>query len=176
MMKNKNGFTLVEVLAVLSVVAVVAIMVMPSLLKSFSNAKKMLNKYDLEGVTDAGRTYIIDLDNDVLAYTYQGNNNVTVDGKVYRKGDQIRGYDLKLFLINQGGIEVTMQTLVKEGYYDKNCHYAGETVNGVVLTKDQNCHMPKNCTLKVGIEHKISADGAYYVTTGYTSKILRGCE
>lgn len=36
--------------------------------------------------------------------------------------------------------------------------------------------MPKECTLKVGIDYKMSNDGVYYVTNGYTAEIVSGCE
>ena len=52
-MKNK-GFTLVELLAVLSIIGVVAILVMPTMLEALRNGKTMLKKFDKEGVLDAG--------------------------------------------------------------------------------------------------------------------------
>ena len=52
-MKNK-GFTLVELLAVLSIIGVVAILVMPTMLEALRNGKTMLKKFDKQGVLDAG--------------------------------------------------------------------------------------------------------------------------
>lgn len=174
-MKNK-GFTLVELLAVISVLGVVAILVMPTMLESLRNGKKMLSEYDLQGVEDAGRMYITDLDEGVTEFEYLGTDDITLNGHVYKKGEKFTSYDLKEYLRNNGGLDVDMRTLVKGGYYDKNCRYKGETIDGEVVTKDQNCHMPDTCILHVDIEQELSPDGRYYVTSGYTSKIKSGCE
>lgn len=169
-MKNK-GFTLVELLAVISIIGVVMVLFMPTMLSALRNGKNLLKKYDLEGVEDAGKMYVTDLDNGILTYTYRGSENIEVNGKVITPNTELSGYDLKVFLIEHGPIEVTMETLVAGDYYDKNCKYA--TKEG---EKDKNCHFPKTCTLSVGLEHSFSKDNRYYVTTGYTSKIVRGCE
>lgn len=182
-MKNK-GFTLVELLAVISVIGVVAILLVPMLLQTFTNSKKMLDNYSLEGVEDAGKMYVTDLDQGLLNYTYQGNTPIEINDHTYKKGDLMSGYDLKVYIIENGGILVNMETLVKGGYYDNDCKYAGTiityTENGVKKTrkieKDQDCNLPKECTLRVGIEGKLVEDGAYYVSNGYTAKIISGCE
>lgn len=174
-MKNK-GFTLVELLAVISIMGVVMIIFIPMTLNALKNGKKLLNEYSVGEVEEAGKLYITDLDEGIVDYTYTGDESVEVLGHTYQNGDTISGYDLKVFIINQGGIYVDMKTLVEGGYYDKECKYAGTIVNGKALTEDQNCHMPSTCILKVGIDYKMSNDGVYYVTTGYTSSAYSGCE
>lgn len=174
-MKNK-GFTLIEILAVLSIIGVVAILVMPTMLSALRDGKKMLSKYDLEGVEDAGKMYITDLDLGEVDYIYDENETINLNGHTYKKGDKLSPYDLKTYVRNKGGLDVSIRHLVKEGYYDKNCKYAGEVVDGVVLTKDKNCHVPADCILHVTIEQELSNDGRYYVTSGYTSKIKEGCQ
>ena len=174
-MKNR-GFTLVELLAVISIMGVVMILVVPTMLRALGNAKKELSKYDLQGVEDAGKMYVTDLDEGILNYTYTGKDNITVNNKVITPGTVLTGYDLKVYIINMGGITVDMGTLVKGGYYNEGCHYAGETFGGKVLTEDVDCKLPKECTLRVGIDYKMSNDGVYYVTNGYTAEIVSGCE
>ena len=39
-MKNKNGFTLVELLAVIAILAILVIIALPNVLEMFNNAKK----------------------------------------------------------------------------------------------------------------------------------------
>ena len=39
-MKNKNGFTLVELLAVIAILAILVIIALPNVIKMFNNAKK----------------------------------------------------------------------------------------------------------------------------------------
>lgn len=174
-MKNK-GFTLVEILAVLSIIGVIVVLVMPTMLGALRNGKKMLSKYDLEGVEDAGKMYITDLDLGVVDYIYQEDEEITLNGHVYKKNDVLTPYDLKEYVRNKGGLDIDMRSLVKAGYYDKNCKYKGEIVNGKPLEKDMNCHMPADCILHVSIEQTLSDDGRYYITSGYTSKIKSGCE
>lgn len=175
-MKKNKGFTLVELLAVISILGVVMILVVPTMLRALGNAKKELSKYDLEGVEDAGKMYVTDLDEGIRDYTYTGKTAIVVNEKTITPGTVLSGYDLKVYIINMGGINVDMGTLVKEGYYNDGCHYAGETFGGKVLTEDVGCKLPKDCTLKVGIDYKMSNDGVYYVTKGYTAEIVSGCE
>lgn len=174
-MKNK-GFTLVELLAVISVMGVVMILVVPTMLRALGNSKKLLNQYDMQGVEDAGKMYVNDMDEGLRNYTYTGSENITVNDKTITPGTVLSGYDLKVYIINMGGILVDMGTLVKEGYYNDGCHYAGETFGGKVLTEDVDCKLPKECTLRVGIDYKMSNDGVYYVTNAYTAEIVSGCE
>lgn len=174
-MKNK-GFTLVELLAVISIMGVVMILVVPTMLRALGNSKKLLSQYDLEGVEDAGKMFVTDMDEGLRDYTYNGSEAIVVNDKTITPGTVLSGYDLKVFIINQGGILVDMGTLVKEGYYNDGCHYAGETFGGKVLTEDLDCKLPKECTLRVGIDYKMSNDGVYYVTNGYKAEIVSGCE
>lgn len=174
-MKNK-GFTLVELLAVISIMGVVMILVVPTMLRALGNSKKLLSQYDLEGVEDAGKMFVTDMDEGLRDYTYNGSETIVVNDKTITPGTVLSGYDLKVFIINQGGILVDMGTLVKEGYYNDGCHYAGETFGGKVLTEDLDCKLPKECTLRVGIDYKMSNDGVYYVTNGYKAEIVSGCE
>lgn len=174
-MKNK-GFTLVELLAVISILGVVMILVVPTMLRALGNSKKLLSEYDLEGVEDAGKMYVNDMDEGLRNYTYNGKDPIVVNDKTITPGTVLSGYDLKVYIINVGGILVDMGTLVKEGYYNDGCHYAGETFGGKVLTEDVDCKLPKECTLRVGIDYKMSNDGVYYVTNGYKAEIVSGCE
>lgn len=169
-MKNK-GFTLVEMLTVVSILGVIIILTFPTMMQVFYGARKKLGDYDMQGVEDAGKMYVADLDNDILTYTYNGTKTITVNKKQVTPGTVLSGYDLKVYIIENGPIEVTMETLVKGGYYDENCEYATKPGE-----KDSNCNLPKTCTLKVGIDWTTSKDGAYYVTKGYTAEIGKGCE
>lgn len=174
-MKNK-GFTLVELLAVLSILGVVAILIMPTMLSALGNGKKMLSKYDLEGVEDAGKMYITDLDMGQIDYVYEEDEEIKLNDHTYKKGDVLSPYDFKAYVRMKDGLDVDMRKLVKEGYYDKNCRYKGEVFDGKVIEKDQNCHVPADCTLHVSIEQTLSEDGRYYMTSGYTAEIKSGCE
>ena len=49
MMKNKSGFTLVELLAVIAILAILVIIALPNVLKLYNNAKK--NTFLIEAKT-----------------------------------------------------------------------------------------------------------------------------
>lgn len=174
-MKNNKGFTLIEILAVLSVLALVAVLIVPAFLDAFSGARSKLKKFDEDALIDAGKMYVTDLDNGSKEYTYNETAPLNdLNGHNYKKGDRLTMYDFRTYVIRKDGIDVDAKTLVNEGYYDKRCKYKGEIVDGKPLEKDQNCHVPAECTLHIKIDYDM--DNGYYVTKGYTVEIKSGCE
>ena len=70
---KKNGFTLVEVLAVISILGVVIVFVVPNLLSAFYKSRDILSDYEKNTIKDAGKMYITDLDNGIKSYNgYSG--------------------------------------------------------------------------------------------------------
>lgn len=183
-MKNRNGYTLVEVLAVISILGIVMVLVLPTVLSVFGNSKKMLSEQEKEILIDAAKYYIIDIDEGVKPFIYQGNNPTTINGKTYSKGQELSVYDARTYLIENDGIIITALDLVNGKYYDKDCIYEGSIVdykeNGVIKTsvaqKDISCTVPKTCKIKIGIVgHKVQND-LYYVVDDYKVELLDGCE
>lgn len=183
-MKNRNGFTLVELLAVISILAILIVIAVPTVLDILGKSRKILNEYDRDSLLDAAKYYITDIDIGERDFLYPGNTPIDVNGTTYNKGMKMTKYDAKTYIIESNEFTITAHDLVKGGYYDKNCKYAGDTVevkeNGVIKTsvvaKDQNCHVPKNCKIKVGIKGKKVEQDTYYVTEDYTVELLDGCE
>lgn len=183
-MKNKNGFTLVELLAVISILAILIVATVPTVLDILGKSKQTLNEYDRETLVDSAKYYITDIDLGAKDFLYPDNKPTDINGKTYTKGMKMTKYDAKVYIIESKGFTITAYDLVKGGYYDKNCKYAGEKVeyveNGVkktsVVAKDQNCHVPRNCKIKVGIKGKKVENDTYYVTEDYTVELLDGCE
>ena len=183
-MKNKNGFTLVELLAVISVLAILIAISVPAIFSILGQSKKMLSDYDRDTLMDAAKYYITDIDLGDLDFVYPGNNPIDINGTTYSKGMKMTKYDAKTYIIESNGLTITAYDLVKGGYYDKNCKYAGETIsykeNGAtktsVVAKDKDCHVPKTCKIKVGIVGKKVEQNTYYVTEDYTVELLDGCE
>lgn len=182
-MKNRNGFTLVEVLAVISILGVVMILLVPTMLQTFYDAKGMLDDYVVEDIKDAAKMWITDYDLGVYKYKYTGATT-TINGTEYKNGDLMTPYDFKVYAIENKGVKVTVKELVEGGYYDDDCKYAGTKIkykdtDGIektkVLEKDMNCEVPKECTLTVGIDSKKVENEKYYVTKGYTAEIFEGC-
>ena len=182
-MKSKNGFTLVEVLAVISILGVVMVLLVPTMLQTFYGAKGMLDDFVIEDIEDAAKMWITDYDLGTFKYTYNGAET-TINGNVYKKGDLMDTYDFKVYAIENKGVIVTMEELVKGGYYDEDCRYAGTVITyqekgeekTKVVEKDENCDIPKTCKIKVGIDSKKVENDKYYVTNGYTAELFDGCK
>ena len=182
-MKNRNGYTLVEVLAVISILGVVMILLVPTMLSTFYSAKGMLDDYVVDDIKDAAKMWITDYDLGVYKYTYNGADT-TINGKTYKKGDVMDTYDFKVYVIENKGVNVSVKELVDGGYYDDDCKYAGSKVSVIedgvektkVLEKDQNCEAPKECIVKVSIDSKKVENDKYYVTNGYTAELFDGCK
>ena len=62
---KKNGFTLVEVLAVISILGVIIVLTLPSLLDLFQKSKHIMNDYEKGNIIDASKLYVEDLDNGI---------------------------------------------------------------------------------------------------------------
>ena len=167
-MKNKNkGFTIVEILAVLSILGVVAILVVPTMLKSFYDARGMLNESDERQILDAAKMWIIDFDKSVKPYIYNGSSVVEYNGHTYNPGDAMQVYDFRSYVIENKGINVSIKELVEGGYYDKRCDYSKE---------NNTCKVPETCVIKVGLEYSTAVGDTYYVVEGYTAELFNGCE
>lgn len=183
-MKNKNGFTLVEILAIISILGIIIVLAIPAVLDVLGKSKKMLSEYEKDILIDAAKYYITDIDEGVKPYVYQGNSPTTVNGKTYSKGQTLTVYDARTYIIENDGFIITAEDLVKGGYYDKECIYAGTVVdykeNGVIKTsvaqKDISCTVPKTCKIKVGIVGSKVHNDLYYVTDDYKVELLDGCE
>lgn len=166
-MKNNKGFTLVEILAIISVLGVVMIFVVPTMMQAFTDARGMVGENDEKQVLDAAKMWITDFDLSVKPYTYNGNSAVEYNGHTYNKGDVMQVYDFRSYVIENKGINVTMGELVAGGYYDKNCDYS---------KANNSCKYPSTCTIKVGLEYETRVGDKYYVVTGYTAELFNGCE
>ncbi len=172
-MKNRvKGFTLIELIAVIVILGIILVIVVPTALDAFYKARKTLSKMEEKVLLDAGEIYITDLDKGKKKYIC---NETTCKGakKTYNKGEEMSGYDLKVYVIDHSGINVDVRTLVEGGYYDEMCRYDVEGYEG---KPSPSCRIQEECVLKVEIEWEKSPDGLYYVTKGYKASVDSGCK
>jgi prepilin-type N-terminal cleavage/methylation domain-containing protein len=166
MKSNNKGFTLVEILAVLSVLGVVSILIIPTMLKAFYDTRSLLSESDERQILDAAKMWMTDFDRSVNKYIYTGSG-IELNGHTYANGDALQVYDWRTYVIENHGINVTMKELVEGGYYDQRCDYSKE---------NNTCKVPETCTIKVGLEYTTAVGDRYYVVTGYTAELFNGCE
>ena len=127
-MKNKKGFTLVELLAVIAILAILVIMALPAVLRMFNSARKdsftnevntilrtARQQYLLSGGTQtawsnaSGSTSTLDLTgNSHLQYYVKMNN----EGKITKL--QVSNGDFQYNVTNNNGIDVASSSDVQE--------------------------------------------------------------
>lgn len=152
---KKNGFTLVEVLAVISILGVIIVLTLPSLLDLFQKSKHIMNDYEKGNIIDASKLYVEDLDNGIKSY-----NGLT-------------GYDFKKYVVENSGISISLQTLIDEGYYDDAC--TTNICKKYHKSKLDDSLEKVECNALVTISVK-EQDG-YLVTTGYDASLSgKDCE
>lgn len=164
-MKNR-GFTLVEVLAVISVLGVVMVLALPTLLNIFNKSKSKLTEFERKELIDSARTYVEELD--MGAVSYIAPKTLTANGKTYEAGETLSTYDLRVYLI-ENKLEISVKDLVSQNYYgsETGCNYE---------TNKDKCRIPETCTLVVWIDGEKVENDRYYVSSSYNADIQRGCE
>ncbi len=61
-MKRRGGFTLIEILIVVAIIGLIASLVMPNLFKKFEQSKEQIAKAQIETLSSAVRSYMMDMD------------------------------------------------------------------------------------------------------------------
>ena len=143
-MKAKNGFTLVEVLAVISVVGVlVIIFVGPNVMRYFNIAKDELREEDKRDFIEAAKTYAVTLKEGGSHVSLDENKTKVVTRATYNVGgNEIFGYEFTSYAaIN--GMDVTAEYLVNNEYYNPECKYDND---------NENCKVNKNCNVHITFE------------------------
>lgn len=115
-MKKKNGFTLVELMAVIAILAIILAIVVPKVFRSVDESKKRACNIQLTNIKDAAATYF-------TKYRYNNSDNgVTYDEEA--KGSD--GTDITLsMLINASLLKGTINNPIT----DKPLDQLGTKVN-----------------------------------------------
>ncbi len=152
---KKNGFTLVEVLAVISILGVVIVFVVPNLLSAFYKSRDILSDYEKNTIKDAGKMYITDLDNGIKSY------------------NGYSGYEFKKYAVANSGITVSLTTLIDEGYYDDAC--TSKLCQKYQKSKLDDSSSKVECNLNLTLS--ATEENGYLVTTGYDATLSgKDCE
>jgi general secretion pathway protein G len=61
-MRRKRGFTLIEILIVVAIIGLIASLVMPNIFKKFEQSKEQIAKAQIETLSSAVRSYMMDMD------------------------------------------------------------------------------------------------------------------
>lgn len=164
-MNKKNGFTLVELLAVISILGVVLILFLPSMMNLYNKSKKNMRELNEKSIIDAGKMYAVDLDSANIYY--QAESDISINGNNYKRGDKLSTYDLRVLLIEKG-LDVPITFLVKNGYYnDTPCNYDD---------KKPNCKVNKECIVHISIEGEKIVNNMYYQTKDYKASLSDKCK
>ena len=240
-MKKNKGFTLVELLAVITILGIIIIIAIPAALNAVGKSKNKLNEYTEKNIIDSARMYFMDIvekvdpgkkyyslkdtgahfKSNITGKYYNSNPSNTGDIKEY---DRIYGYDFVLYaLARQGTIEdmtktsyagsnyfvgynnsfvvynsssasvnnlvgtteiaISIKDLVKGGYYDPECVYAGDMIeiydedgnkSQTQATKDTNCQVNSECQLILRITivgEGPDPDTDLYIVDGYDIRV-----
>lgn len=113
---NKKGFTLVEVIAVISVLALVMIIVIPAVSRQFTNSKEALSKINRKNASESAMLFGTDV------VTCDKNALNILKEKVSEKSDE--AYCVTARDAISTGLEVSLDFLKSNNYltdYDDRC-------------------------------------------------------
>lgn len=143
-MKNKNGFTLPEVLAVISIIGVIAILCIPAMINLFNGSYKRFDDINKDNIKDAARMYMVDLDHSDKTYSFEGV--------------EYKGQELKKYIVDNGiNPTITFRELVDLGYYE--CDF----------NRNNTCKNIENCPLELNFN--ITKKSGFYVSDHYDVEI-----
>lgn len=133
---NNKGFTLIEVLAVISIIVLLGLVTVPNALHSINNTKKSSYNILVENIKEASiRLYeeIYISGNTIYNYTKSG------------KGEKL--------IINNNSITFNLQTLVSNGLLkganNKNKSVVSDNINSVVLLDPVTNSDMSGCTIEI---------------------------
>ena len=178
-MKNKKGFTLVELLAVIAILAILVIMALPAVLRMFNNARRdsftnevntvirtARQQYLLSGGTDttwsnaAGSTKSLDLTgNSRLIYYVKMNN----EGKITKL--QVSNGDYQYNVTNNAGIDIAESSSVEEVTEENALELGSNSSIAFINRANSN-------SISVGDEVAIDTEHFYVISSNSNETLL----
>ena len=191
MRKNKKGFTLIELIAVLVIMAIIAIIVTPLVLNIVRKAKDSANKRSVDAygksMEVALMAYVLDngdTPNDLneLTVEYTGNEvkcnvkKITENGSIYLSECSVNGVKVKDKSTEDGWYHYGKRDLTNEEYVDM---YGISLEKAISEYKKSNNQLPEDYkTLKLDYKGKdiscdvtINSDATVYLTKCSVAKI-----
>lgn len=152
-MKDKNGYTLGEVLAVITILSLVIVLTVSVAVRLLDQTKRKVNEYDEKILLDAAITYGEDLDKNGKSYFLIDDMSLE-SGSVIHANAEVNGYALKSIINEKKELPVKTSKLRELGYIDKKLDY--------------------NCTIDMVFETSIQ-DG-YIVIDKISAKLEDDCK
>lgn len=154
-MKNNKGFTLVEILAVISLLGVIMVLIIPGILNLVGDSKKRINELEKKDIMESGKLYLISIDENKTKY------------------NDLSGYDFKKYMAENGYITVSLENLIDLKYYDENC--ISKICRRISAAKKDPKKEKVECNIKLSIDLK-TQDG-FLVSSGYNASLEgKDCE
>ena len=138
-MKNKKGFTLIEVLAVIIILAVILVIIAPKVNEYYKDSVKRKNLQSARGVRNALNQYFASVSGTFMGYTCEFPDNcsaITLDGSIPTGGivtitadGIISGYvryDNNAFILNDEGVIAVESSIVPGDFVDFSYSTSGE--------------------------------------------------
>lgn len=151
-MKDKNGYTLSEVLACITIISLIIVFTVSIAVKTLDNSKKSISDVDKKIIVDAAKTYAEDLDKNEKSYFLLSNMNV--GETIIHKDAEINGYSLKALIEANNTLPVKTSKLKELGYLDEK--------NDI------------NCT--INMEFKTSRQDGYIIIDEISAKLGDDCK
>ena len=190
-MKNKKGFTLIELIAVLVILAIIALIVTPLVLNVIRKAKDSANKRSVDAygkaIEIALMGYVMDTgdtpnDLNELTVEYTGNKvecnvkKITENGSIYLTECKVNGVKVKDKSTEDGWYHYGKRDLTNEEYVDM---YGISLEKAISEYKKSNNQLPEDYkTLKLDYKGKdiscdvtINSDATVYLTKCSVAKI-----
>ena len=138
-MKNKKGFTLIEVLAVIIILAIILVIIAPKINEYYKDSVKRKNLQSAYGVRNALNQYYASYTGTFRGYTCEFPDNcseikldgtVPIDGIVSITADGIISgfvrYDNNVFILDDEGVTASEYTTVPGDFFDFSYSTTGE--------------------------------------------------
>jgi len=135
-MKDKNGFTLPEVLTVITIMSVIIILTTSIAVRMLDQTKKKISDMDEKSLIESARVYGEDLDKNNKSY-YLIDDMSFSSGTVIHANAEINGYALKEIINEKKELPVKTSKLRELGYIDKKLDY-NCTINMIFETSVQD--------------------------------------